>query len=293
MEELDWQILEDLKQTHNLSKTAMNLMLSQPAISKRVQQIEARFNCSLGVRTKKGLVLSPEGTVLCDWAERLIKATMAAEYDVARARTDKTGVLRIGASNTFTKYLLPDILVAFKKLYPNIEVKVVTAWSRDLVHMLERKEIWMAFIRGEYSGIGERDELFEETMFAAACEYFEYEDLPKMQQVAYRNDEMLEFKLNHWWFNNYRERPNIGMSVLNVDACRVMVQKGLGYSFLSELIIKQECPELFRRPLLLEDGKELTRKTYIQYDTDLKENNIFDVFIQFVKNWDFKASVKL
>lgn len=64
MRDSDWEILDSLKRTGNITKTARILCLSQSAVTKRVQKMESYLNVRIMERTSKGVFLTPAGQYL-------------------------------------------------------------------------------------------------------------------------------------------------------------------------------------------------------------------------------------
>ena len=71
MEDRDWQILQELHRTKNITKAAQLLYMSQPALTARLQNIETEFNVRVVTRSTKGIKFTPEGNI---WRIRLKKS---------------------------------------------------------------------------------------------------------------------------------------------------------------------------------------------------------------------------
>lgn len=56
MEDRDWLILKNLYENKNISKTAKSLYISQPALTKRIKNIEEEFNLSIIAGTERSTV---------------------------------------------------------------------------------------------------------------------------------------------------------------------------------------------------------------------------------------------
>ena len=56
MDEKDYELLLDLNETKNITKTAQKLYMTQPAITKRIQKMEEELQCTLFLRSKKGIL---------------------------------------------------------------------------------------------------------------------------------------------------------------------------------------------------------------------------------------------
>ena len=99
MDYLDWEILRHLKESRNITKTAQELFLTQPTVTKRLKQIEQEFQTQLFIRHSKGIVLTPEGLFLTQKA-----GIFLSEYDNIKAniqcisRENIQGTLRLAAT---------------------------------------------------------------------------------------------------------------------------------------------------------------------------------------------------
>ena len=59
MDEKDYELLLNLNESKNITKTAQNLFMTQPAITKRIQKMEEELQCTLSLRSKKGTSVYP------------------------------------------------------------------------------------------------------------------------------------------------------------------------------------------------------------------------------------------
>ena len=69
MNDLDWKILLELYKTKNITKAANRLYMTQPALTKRLKQIEAQFQVKIVMRTTKGVEFTEEGEYLSQKAQ--------------------------------------------------------------------------------------------------------------------------------------------------------------------------------------------------------------------------------
>jgi DNA-binding transcriptional LysR family regulator len=288
MEERDWLILKMLYEKKSITKTAATLFISQPALSSRLQHIEARFGTVIVVRGKKGVQFTPEGEYLVKASYEMLKRMQTVEENIQNMHEQASGTLRIGASMFFTKYLLPELLRRLKIHYPRIEFKVTTGWSRDIVNLVYNNDVHIGFIRGDYSFSGEKMLLFTEKMYITSKSLLNYSELPYTPRIDYRNDYSVQLMLDKWWNENYSVPPHIGMEVDRVDTCKEMVNKGLGYAFLPEIIIDNNN-DLCTREILYKTGKPLTRETWMYYHKDTMELKVVRAFYEFIQNIDCKT----
>lgn len=117
----------------NFTRTAEELHLTQPGISKHLKELEEYYGTRLFERLGKKVVLTQAG-------EALYEATSAAFnlLDGTRTRINDmiglaAGRLAVGASATIGAYLLPDNLVRYRQCYPAVEIRVETGFSRQII----------------------------------------------------------------------------------------------------------------------------------------------------------------
>ncbi|MGB7158637.1 MAG: LysR substrate-binding domain-containing protein [Tepidisphaeraceae bacterium] len=125
----------------SVSRGAERLLVSQPAVSKQVKQLERAMNVALFERRPRGVVLTRPGEVLADYARRIFELADEAESAVGDVGALRRGTLRIGASPTIGTYLLPNVLVHFRRRFPGIRTEVEVGGSRLLRQRLEDDQL--------------------------------------------------------------------------------------------------------------------------------------------------------
>ena len=77
MNEKDWTLLTALAAEKNLTRAAQRLYVTQPAVTRRIQQIERELNCAIVVRGARGVELSAEGEALARYAAEELQRLQA------------------------------------------------------------------------------------------------------------------------------------------------------------------------------------------------------------------------
>lgn len=116
----------------NITKAAEELMISQPAISKSIKNLEVQLGGQLFVRTKRGVILTEEGREFYQYIRQAIEYISSAENKFSELINLETGCIKIGISTTLTKEFLLPYLEKFHKLYPKIDIQIVTNVSSEL-----------------------------------------------------------------------------------------------------------------------------------------------------------------
>src|SRR5450755_4421908 len=105
------------------TKAAVRLNLSQPAISKSLNELEKQLDVVLLERGGRSIRLTDAGRTLFARASELFGVERTAELELRELRGLKRGVLRIGASTTIATYMLPPILGRFHARYPRVRIQ--------------------------------------------------------------------------------------------------------------------------------------------------------------------------
>jgi len=120
----------------NISRAALALHLSQPAVSGQLRLLQDEFGEPLHVRDGRGVRLTPAGEQLAAHAERLRGSWRDAYAFRDALRGLERGTLRIGASTTPASYLLPYLAAAFQRRYPGVKLETTSGNTSDVVGML-------------------------------------------------------------------------------------------------------------------------------------------------------------
>src|SRR5579884_2455039 len=95
------------------TRAAQALNLSQPAISKSLNEFERQLHVELLDRGARTVQLTDAGRVLYQRARELFGVERTAEHELRELRGLRRGVLRVGASTTIATYMLPPYLGRF------------------------------------------------------------------------------------------------------------------------------------------------------------------------------------
>jgi DNA-binding transcriptional LysR family regulator len=130
------------------SKAAAALRLSQPAVSKTVQELERQIGLPLLDRTGRVPRVTEAGAVLFARARELFGVERLAEEDLRALLGLERGVLRVGASTTVATYFLPPLLARFNQLHPGVTLRVLSANTRDVARRLLEGRLDVALVEG-------------------------------------------------------------------------------------------------------------------------------------------------
>lgn len=124
----------------SISHAAESLQLTQPAITRRVQNFEQALGVELFDRNTKPLRPTLIGTRVYEQC-RLILREMDALRELVATDAPPTGVLRLGVPQTIGDVVLLDALKQLRVEYPDLRAQVTTGWGSQLVGHIERGEL--------------------------------------------------------------------------------------------------------------------------------------------------------
>lgn len=134
----------NLIETQNFTESAMRLSLSQPALSRSIQRLEAELGQPLFERQSRGLQLTEAGEIFQRYASQILQ--LAADAKAQISDDGRTGRVRVGAIPTIAPYFLPDLLRRFNKLYPEAHVVVQENTTNVLLKQCKQGEIDVAIM---------------------------------------------------------------------------------------------------------------------------------------------------
>lgn len=283
MDERDWLVLKTLYEEKNITKAAQRLYISQPALTNRLQSLENEFGVQIVNRGRRGIQFTPQGEYLAKSAYDMLLRIQQIKEQVLNMEEKLTGTLRLGVSNFFTDYMLPDLLKSFKEKYPDVEFKVTTDWSNDIARMIHNQDIHIGIVKGDFNWKEEKRLLLKETICIASKEKIDLEDLPNLPRIDYHTDSMLKNSMDHWWSERFAQPPFISIEVDKADTCKKMVMNGLGYAILPRMIL-DDAPELHTMEITMLNGEPITRFTWMLYHKESLQLHIVKAFVEFLEN---------
>jgi LysR family transcriptional regulator, transcriptional activator of the cysJI operon len=135
---------------HKLSytKAANELFITQPAVTKHINELEQQLEARLFNRNGSSISLTPAGEVLLRYAEQIFKLYTQLENELAQLKHTDSGTIRIGASTTLAQYVLPRILALFKKTHPALDVHLIHGNSEFVEQQIIAGKMDIALVEG-------------------------------------------------------------------------------------------------------------------------------------------------
>ena len=133
----------------NFTKAADELCITQPAVSKHIQEIENYFQLKLFDRNGTKIKLTEAGEILLQYTNQIFTLYGNLEFELNTLNERHNGKLRIGASTTIAQYVLPPLLADFHKKFADITVTLIINNTEQIEQALQNKDIDFGIIEGQ------------------------------------------------------------------------------------------------------------------------------------------------
>lgn len=129
---------------NNVTKAGAVLYMSQPSVSAAIRELETHYNTRLFDRIGKRLYRTAAGDALLRHAEGVL--ARFSDMEKMLGEWSRAGEIRVGASLTAGRELMPDYVLSYQALHQETRVRVHVAASRILEKQLLANEIDLAIV---------------------------------------------------------------------------------------------------------------------------------------------------
>lgn len=132
----------------SFTKAARELFISQPAITKHIQELENIYKVQLFNRIGGKISLTPQGEIFLKHANEILAQYKLLANEMELVTEQFSGELKIGASTTIAQYLIAPLLADFIVRFPQVKVSLFTGNSEQIEDALENKKIDIGLVEG-------------------------------------------------------------------------------------------------------------------------------------------------
>ena len=236
-----YRIFYTVANNGNITKSAQELNITQPAISKAIKKLEEQMGGQLFVRTKRGVVLTVEGNEFYKYIKQAMEYITNGENKFTELINLDTGCIRIGISTTLTKEFLLPFLKKFHKQYPKIDIQIYTYLTADLIPKLRNGLIDLVILNMTNINYGEDIEIIPckkvhdcfivNEHHKLANKKVSLKDLNKYPLVLQsKNSNTRIFLDNFTKTHNVTLRPNIELASYSLVVEFAKIGLGIGYA---------------------------------------------------------------
>lgn len=138
----------------NFSKAAEKVFLSQPAVSQQVRLMEKELGVALFSRGPHRIELTPAGKICREQLQCCVRQLERMTERTRLAAEGKFGQLRVGFISTAAVDIVPRLVNRFRETHPQVRLELRDNISSALMHMLEQRQMDVAFLRMPFPSSG-------------------------------------------------------------------------------------------------------------------------------------------
>ncbi len=274
-------------QQRSFRKAAEILNVTQPGITKRIQNLEEELGVALLDRTPQLVSLTAQGKEFLSYAERAV--AIIAEGSDRISETIKSENLVIGATPTICFGFLPDVLREFHSGFP-LRVTVHTTPSQQVYDMLVDQTIDLGFTTSLFNNPWINfEEIFTEEMICVGhpelvSQYF------KGQKIVKRPIPVISTLLNTFPWNDLnayvRNNPlfTVVMEAHFSHLVKKLARMGIGFAFLPLPYVQEDIQAGKLMAVTLPEFNLSNRSVYLITNKNRHLKNTQIEFIKIVKN---------
>ncbi|MBF4515706.1 LysR family transcriptional regulator [Flavobacterium sp. ANB] len=133
----------------NFTKAATELYITQPAVSKHIQELEETYKTKLFERNGSKIVLTPAGEILLKHTKKIFEIYREIDFDMSSFISERQGLLRLGTSTTISQYIISPVLAKFHQKQKEIKVNLLNGNTEQIENALLNKEIEIGIVEGQ------------------------------------------------------------------------------------------------------------------------------------------------
>lgn len=242
------EIFLSIAEEKSFSRAAEKMLRTQPAISITIKRLEEELGESLFDRSSKNGSLTEAGRVLLSYAQRMLNLRDEAIEAVGELRGMFRGRLTIGANESTSLYLLPPLLMEYRKRFPNIKIEVFRNISEKIPLEVSERNLDFGFLSYDpmhpnlQSLEIHRDELVlvvPPKHRLAKQSLVTVKDLGEEQFVAHNVKTPSRTKIFEL-FAQYRTPLNICLELATLETIKEFVLLNAGIAILPRLAVEAE-----------------------------------------------------
>jgi len=142
------KVFQSVAKNLSFTKASQELFVSQPAITKHIQELETCYQTRLFDRQGSKISLTEAGELLLKHSEKILDDYKQLEYEMHLLHDEYIGELKLGASTTIAQYVLPPLLANFITKFPQINLSLINGNSRGVEVALQEHRIDLGLVEG-------------------------------------------------------------------------------------------------------------------------------------------------
>ncbi|MEK5077803.1 LysR family transcriptional regulator [Solibacillus sp. FSL W7-1436] len=287
----------EVAEREHISEAAEHLHVAQSAISRQIANLEEELGTPLFERIGRNVKLTPVGKIFLEHCITALKGIDFAAKQVEEYLDPAKGTIKIGFPTSLASYVLPTVISAFKKEYPEISFQLRQGSYKFLIDAVKNRELNLALL----GPLPPKDEainttvLFSENIHALLPATHPLAKKDSINLVDLRNDQFVLFPegyiLNKVAVDACRSVgfiPNITSEGEDMDALKGLVAAGIGVTLLPESSLYDSTPRMTVKVPIAIPNIRRTVGIIAPTTRDLAPSE--EVFVKFISNFYSRLS---
>ncbi len=282
-------VFEAVARHLSFSRAALELHLTQPAVSMQIKQLEENVGTALFEQLGKKIYLTDAGHELSHYSRVIAQQLTEAEAVLDELKGLRRGKLKISVAST-ANYLAPRLLATFSQRFPAATVKLNVTNRQALLRQLENNELDMAVMGRPPEGLDLVAESFMENPLVviapvnhplAGCRAIPLARLGDETFLIREEGSGTRIAMMRFFEAN-QIKLQAGMEMSSAEAIKQAVQAGLGLGVVSLYTVELEL-ETNRLKVLDVLGFPIHRHWYIVHRKDKRLSAMAQAFKNFLQ----------
>jgi LysR family cys regulon transcriptional activator len=262
----------------NITAAAERLYTSQPGISKQLKLLEQELGIQLFTRKGKSLsAITPAGHEVIARARRILREVENIRSLASDMSEEQEGTLSIATTHTQARYVLPEVIQAFRTRYPKVKLELHQGTSEQIAELVSSNRVDFAIATGAY-------ELFPDLVMLPCYEWDRIVLVPQTHELAKDRhnltlEKLAQYPLVTYVFSLTGEssfkkafarmglEPNVVFTARDADIIKTYVRMGVGVGVIASMAF--ECAD--REDLVAIEASQLFPRvtTWLGFPRDM------------------------
>jgi len=234
----------------NITAAADRLHTSQPGVSKQIKLLEDELGFQIFVRDGRTLArITPAGQQVIDRATHILQEVQNIKRLSDEFTDQERGSLSIATTHTQARYVLPDVIKAFRELYPEVRLHLHQGTSEQLAELAGMDRIDFAIATGSEAMFGGHSLLpcyrWHRHVVVPRGHPLAGVARPSLEQLAAYPIITYVFSFSgpsslHDIFSRQGLVPNVVLTARDADVIKTYVRLGLGIGIVASMAVDAE-----------------------------------------------------
>lgn len=246
----------------SITGAANYLHLTQPTLSRQLQDLERELGQKLLIRTNHNVSLTPEGVILRKRAEEILDMVEKTENEFSSLKSEISGGIYIGSGETDTLQSVAGLIKKIRESYPKITFHMYSGIHEDVAYKIDNGLLDFGIVMlpadlSKYNVITLPDEdtwgiVMRKDSALAEKDFVTFEDMKKIPLILSSKVFRKPTPDNEFyrWFNENQDDLDIAATHTLFYNAAIMVEQGVGYMFtLNNLANTSKNTNLCFRPI--------------------------------------------